>query len=498
MAERTTHWSSQRLFILAAIGSAIGFGNIWRFPYVAYDNGGGAFLIPYFIALLVAGIPLMLLELGIGNKTKAGAAQAFRDLIGRNKEWVGWMSVVVAFMIVAYYAVIIGWAVDYAFFSVDLAYGSAPETFFFNDFLNVSDGPFALGTINWIIVGGLAIVWLWIYFSIFKGVSSVEKMVLVTVTVPWVLIILFVVNGFTLPGAMDGLAFYLMPDFAKLLDPDVWIAAFGQIFYTLSLAMAIMIAYASYLPEKVDITKSAITISLANCFTSIFAGLAVFTTLGFLAHQSGVAVSEVVSSGIGLAFVVYPAAIAQFPFFPEALGVLFFVMLVTLGVDSAFSLTEAVSTPIFDEKPNLRRTWTIAVVCGILFLIGILFTTGSGLYWLDIIDHYINTFMLLIIGILETVIIGWIFGADKLRDYLNGISTWNMGRWYDISIKFIVPVVLFILLALNVLSEINEPYGGYEPLPLAIGFTLVVIGGTAASFIIAHVLHKKSGEKNHT
>lgn len=485
------HWSSQRFFIIAAIGSAIGFGNIWRFPYVAYDNGGGAFLIPYFIALFVAGIPLMLLELGLGNKTKAGAAQAFRDLIGRKKEWIGWMAIVVAFMIVAYYAVIIGWAVDYAFFSVDLAYGASPESFFFNDFLAISDGPFALGTINWIIVAGLAIVWLWIYFSIFKGVKSVEKMVLVTVTVPWVLIILFVANGFTLPGAMDGLAFYLMPDFAKLLDPSVWIAAFGQIFYTLSLAMAIMIAYASYLPEKVDITKSAITISLANCFTSIFAGLAVFTTLGFLAHQSGVPVSEVVSSGIGLAFVVYPAAIAQFPFFPEILGVLFFVMLVTLGVDSAFSLTEALSTPIFDERPELRRTMTIAVVCVVLFAIGILFTTGSGLYWLDIIDHYINTFMLLIIGILETIAIGWIFGADKLRNYLNGFSTWNLGVWYDISIKFIVPAVLLVLLALNILSEINEPYEGYDPLALGIGFTLVVIVGIAASFVIAHIVQKR-------
>lgn len=491
MAERTMHWSSQRIFILAAIGSAIGFGNIWRFPYVAYDNGGGAFLIPYFIALFVTGIPLMLLELGIGSKTKAGAAQAFRDLIGRKKGWIGWMAVMVAFMVVAYYAVIVGWAVDYAFFSLDLAYAAGPEAFFFNDFLAISDGPFAMGTINWLVVGGLIIAWVWIYVSIFRGVHSVEKMVLVTVTVPWALIILFVVNGFTLPGAMEGVAYYLTPDFAKLLKPDVWIAAFGQIFYTLSLAMAVNIAYASYLPEKVDITKSAVIISLANCFTSVFAGLAVFTTLGFLAHQSGVAISEVVSSGIGLAFVVYPAAVAQLPVFPQVLGVLFFVMLVTLGIDSAFALTEAISTSIFDEYPKLNRSVTIAVICGILFLIGILFTTGSGFYWLDIIDHYINTFMLLIVGILETVAIGWIFGADKLRDYLNTLSSWKIGAWYDLSIKFIVPIVLTMLLVFNVLSEIKEPYGGYDPLALGIGFTLVVIAGTAASFIIAHVLQAK-------
>ena len=252
-----------------------------------------------------------------------------------------------------------------------------------------------------------------------------------------------------------------------------------------------MIVYVSYLPEKVDITKSAITISLANCFTSIFAGLAVFTTLGFLAEKSGVAVSDVVSSGIGLAFVVYPVAIAHFPVFPQVLGVLFFVMLITLGVDSAFSLTEAISTPIFDEKTHLNRSVTIAVLCGILFLIGRLFTTGSGLYWIDIIDHYINTFMLLIIGILETMVIGWIFGAEKLRDYLNSLFTWNIGTWYDLCIKFIVPLVLGVLLVLNVISEISELYGGYDPLALGIGFTLVVIAGTAVSFIIARVLQAK-------
>ncbi len=289
-----------------------------------------------------------------------------------------------------------------------------------------------------------------------------------------------------------------MPDFAKLLNPNVWIAAFGQIIYTLLLAMAINIAYASNLPEKVDITKSAIIISLANCFTSVFAGLTVFTTPGFLAHQSGVAVSEVVSSGIGPAFVVYAAAIARFPIFPQVLDVLYFVMLVTLAIDSAFALTEAISTGIFDEYPKLNRSVTIALLCSILFLIGILFTTRSGPYWLDIIYHYINTFMLLIIGILETVVIGWISGGENLGDYLNSLSEWKIGVCYDICIKFIVPLVLVVLLVLNVLSGITEPYGGNDPLAPGVGFSLVVIAGTAASFIIARVLQTKGNETDIT
>lgn len=491
MAVRTEHWSSSRLFILAAIGSAIGFGNIWRFPYVAYENGGGAFLIPYFIALFIAGIPLMLLELGMGSKSKAGPPQAFRDLIGKKKEWIGWLASIAALLIVLYYAVIIGWAVDYAFFSINLDFAGNPEAFFFNDFLQITDGPFSFGAINWIIVLGLGIVWLWIYFSLFKGVRSVEKMVMITVTVPWLLIILFVANGFTLPGAMDGVAYYLTPDFGKLLDPDVWIAAFGQIFYTLSLAMGIMIAYASYLPEKVDITKSGIIICLANCFTSVFAGLAVFTTLGFLAFESGVPVSEVVTSGIGLAFIVYPAAISLFPVLPQVLGVLFFLMLVTLGVDSAFSLTEAVSTPIFDERPHLKRNVTIAILSVIFFIFGIFFTTGSGLYWLDIIDHYINTFLLLVVGILEVVAVGYILGPVNLRDYLNQFSDWALKGWYDIILKVAIPLVLGTLLVLNIYSELTSPYGGYDTLALSIGFFIVVIAAPIASFILAMMMQAR-------
>ncbi len=166
-------------------------------------------------------------------------------------------------------------------------------------------------------------------------------------------------------------------------------------------------------------------------------------------------------------------------------------MLVTLGVDSAFSLTEAVSTPIFDESPHLKRNVTIAILSAIFFIIGIFFTTGAGLYWLDIIDHYINTFLLLFVGILEVVAVGYILGPVNLRDYLNQFSDWALKGWYDIILKVAIPLILGTLLVLNIYSELTNPYGGYDTLALSIGFFIVVIAAPIASFILAMVMQAR-------
>jgi NSS family neurotransmitter:Na+ symporter len=466
-------WSSRTTFILAVVGSAVGLGNLWRFPYIAYANGGGAFLIPYLIALLTAGIPLLILETGIGYKTHAGAPMAFKKLLGRRYDIVGWIAALVAFIIVTYYAVIIAWSVDYAFFSLDLAWGSDPGGFFYTSFLGLSEGVSTMGTVNMLIFGGSIIGWLWIYLSIFKGIRSVEKMVWITVVLPWLLIIVFVLRGVTLPGAMDGIAYYLTPDFGALLNTDVWIAAYGQIFYSLSLAMAIIIAYSSHLGENQDVVKNSIIIAFANSFTSIFAGLAVFSTLGYLAHVNGVAVTEVVESGIELVFVTYPAAISALPVAPEAFGVLFFIMLVTLGIDSAFSLVEATSASIRDYLP--RPEWLVnGMICVAAFATSTLYMTNAGLYWLDIVDHYVMYFLLILVGLSEAVLIGYVYGPAKMRAFVNRFSDWKIGRWWDICIWIVMPGFFGIALIINIIDGITNPYGGYPPFATLIGWGMVI------------------------
>ncbi len=321
-------WMNRAAFTMAAIGSAVGLGNVWRFPFVAYQNGGGAFLIPYLVALLTAGIPLMILEYGLGQKMQGSAPHSFAK-VGKRWEWLGWWAILVGFIIVAYYAVVMAWCWNYLYYSVSLAWKGQTQDFFYHRVLRLTDGPGELGGIRWPVVLGLVLTWVSIIWIVRHGVRRVGKVVMITVPVPIILIAVFVVRGLTLPGAMEGIKYYLTPDFSKLLEPRVWLAAYGQIFFSLSLGFGILIAYASYLPRRSDVNNNALITSFANCGTSYFAGFAVFSILGYFAQITGMGVQKVVAGGPGLAFVTYPQAISLLPGVPSLFGVLFFLTLLT-------------------------------------------------------------------------------------------------------------------------------------------------------------------------
>jgi len=265
-------WRSRTGFILAAIGSAIGLGNIWRFSYLCYKNGGGAFLVPYGIALCVVGIPLMILELGIGHRMRGSAPLSFVK-IDRRFEWVGWWAVlIVMYGIMLYYSTIIAWCLNYVFFSFNLSWGDDPNAFFFKEFLQLSDGPFDFGNIRGNILTSLLAIWFFCWVIVFFGVQKgVERANKIFMPLLLVLITILVVWSVNLEGASEGLAVYLRPDFSKLSDKQIWIDAFSQIFFTLSLGFGIMITYASYLPRKVEIVKDALIISIGNCLFSVLA-----------------------------------------------------------------------------------------------------------------------------------------------------------------------------------------------------------------------------------
>jgi NSS family neurotransmitter:Na+ symporter len=471
--EKRECWGSRRSFILAAIGAAIGIGNVWRFPFIAYSNGGGAFLIPYCIALITAGIPLLMMEFGLGYKARSGAPLSFRTLLGPRFEWVGWLAVFTGFLVITYYCIIIAWAADYIFFSLDMTYQGNTEAFFFDSFLQVPGTLLPFGSVNTLIVMGLVGCWVWIFISIFKGVRSVEKMVYITVLVPWFIILIFVLRGISLPGAWDGIAYLITPDFSALFQPSVWLAAYGQIFFTLSLGWGVMIAYASYLPEKSDIGKNAVIIAISNSITSIIAAFAVFSTLGYLANQEGVLLTDVVRGGIELTFVTYPTAIQLFPVLPELFGILFFIMIMTLGVDSAFATIEAVSLPLMEQFGISRIAANISL-CILGFSLGLIFTTRAGFYWLEIADHYISTILLVFVGLIEAVAVGYWYGPEVLRRFITSHSEIRIGRWWNYCIRYLVPFMLLLLLISGVLDGIREPYGGYPAFANALGWLLVV------------------------
>ena len=366
--------------------------------------------------------------------------------------------------------------------SFTLAWGTDTKAFFFNNVLNLSDGVFNVGKPQMWLVLALFICWVWIVLSTWKGVKTVGKVVYVTVTLPWIIIIVFVIRGLTLPGAMDGIRYYLTPNFKALADPEVWHAAYSQIFFTLTVGFGVMIAYASFLPRKSDIINNAILIGLANCATSYVAGFAVFSTLGYYAHISGTTVANVMKSGPQLAFVTYPTIINHLPL-AKLFGVFFFLMLLTLGIDSAFSLTEAIVAGVRDKFRWNQKLTNISIAT-VAFVVGIIYTTRAGLYWLDIVDHFMNNFGLFLVGFLEAIFVGYIFGADKLRIYANDLSELRVGKWWNFVVKYFIPLVSLVLLIYSISKRISKPYGGYPRTAEFIGGWLVIIVFLIVSLIL--------------
>ncbi len=501
MAPKREQWRSQYGFLLAAVGSAVGLGNIWRFSYMAYEHGGGAFLIPYVVALLTAGIPLLILEYALGHERIGSAPLAYAK-VKRGWEWLGWWAVLfVMFGIELYYTVVISWCVKFFFLSFNLGWGEDPNAYFFQKFLAVSESPFKLGQVRTPILGGLVLVWFINWFILYRGVQrGIELASKVFMPLLFALTAVLVFWSLGLEGATEGLAAYLRPDFAKLTKPKVWIDAYSQIFFSLSLGFGIMIAYASYLPERSDITRSALLTGLMDSGYAIFAGFAVFSVLGFMATAQGVPISQVVSQSIGLAFVAYPKAVSLMPA-GELFGAIFFLCLVVAGISSSISIIEAFTAAMVD-KFAVRRKPFITFVCILGFLGSLVFTTQAGLLWLDIVDHFLTHYGLVVVGILECLVVGWLFRLKVLRAHVNRISSLKLGPWWDALIKVFVPLVLGTILAGDLYSELRAPYGGYSwTAILLIGRDWVLLTLIAAYFIATRPwkteLLKRGGRGEH-
>ncbi len=454
-------WKSEWGFLMAAVGSAIGLGNIWRFSYLAYEHGGGAFLIPYLVALFTAGIPLLILEYALGHERIGSAPLAYAK-ISRRWEWLGWWPVCfVLFGIMLYYSAVIAWCLDYFFYAFRLAWGDDPNTFFFKRFLQISASPAELGEVRTPILYGLVAVWglsWWIvYRGVQRGIELANKILMPTLLLLTAILVFW---SLTLDGATTGLKAYVTPDFTRLSDPKVWIDAYSQIFFTLSLGFGIMIAYASYLPDRADITGNALLTAFINCGYSLFAGIAVFAVLGFMATAEGKPLAEVVSKSIGLAFVAYPKAMSLMPG-GNLFGAVFFLCLVVAGLSSAVSIIEAFVSAVVDKFGTARGPLATGV-CVLGFLGSIVFATRAGLLWLDIVDHFLTHYGLVLVGVLECVVIGWFFDLPMLRRHVNRISSIRLGRVWDLLIKGFVPLVLLVILAGDLYQDITQPYGGYS------------------------------------
>lgn len=456
-------FATRGAFIFAAIGSAVGLGNIWRFPYVTYDNGGGAFIIPYLVALLTAGIPLLFFDYAMGHRSRGSAPLSFR-MASKVAEPIGWFQTGVAFVIGIYYAAIIGWAGCYMFFSLNQTWGDDAATFFQSDFLNLSDPGISMEFVPAVLIP-IIIVWIItlgiLLLGVQNGIAGFSK-----IFIP-LLVILFlalVVRALFLPGAAEGLNALFTPDFAALTDPNVWIAAYGQIFFSLSIGFGIMITYASYLKKKTNLTGSGLVVGFSNSAFEILAGVGVFAALGFMAAAQGTQVSEVADSGIGLAFMAFPTLISEMPG-GGLFGFAFFACLVFAGLTSLVSIVQ-VPIQALREKFRLGNKASIILVGGVMAIISILLLpTVTGLYVLDTIDAWANNIGIVGGAVVGLIVIGWALRKlPVLRDHLNAISSFKVGWFWMIILGGVTTLVLAYMLIHQIITYATEGYEDYPTL----------------------------------
>lgn len=438
-------WKSSLGFLLAATGSAVGLGNIWRFPYVVGTNGGAAFMIIYLLLVAIIGLPLLLAELTVGRSTGQSPVSAFKKLAPGTKWWFcGLIFVITGFVILSFYSVVAGWALSYFFKTIRGVFASEPD--------------FAEIFVNHITGSTSPLIWHFVFMLLTIGiicagvVKGIERSVRIMMPVLSLLLIVLVVRALTLPGAGAGLTFYLKPDFSEI-TPQTLLSAIGQAFYTLSLGMGVMITYASYLDKKSTIPDKAIGIIGIDTLIALIAGFIIFPAVFALGLDP--------SAGAGLAFKTLPAVFAQIPggiFF----GAVFFLLLSIAALTSALSLLEVVVSWLIDEHKWSRIK--ASLLMGLLiFLLGIPASlsfgawsgfTIAGMNFFDFLDFLQESILLPLGGLLIAIFVGYVWKAHKSREEANNPACrFRIGKWYDFSIRFILPVAIAIVMVFGLIDR---------------------------------------------
>uniref|UniRef100_A0A8D3BH39 Transporter n=1 Tax=Scophthalmus maximus TaxID=52904 RepID=A0A8D3BH39_SCOMX len=458
-------WANKVEFLLAVAGTLVGLGNLWRFPYLCYKNGGGAFLVPYVLFLLACGIPMFLLETAMGQYTSQGCITCWRHFCPLF-EGIGYATQLVIAYAAVSYIVIQAWAFFYLFssFSAEVPWASCRNTW--NTVRLPKSVPLWLltsqisvnllsicieevGSLRWELALCLLLAWILCYFCVWKGVRSTGKVVYFTATFPYLMLVVLLARGLTLPGAMDGVAFYLYPDPTRLVDPQVWMDAGAQVLFSFGICQGSLTALGSYNQYNNDCYKDTFVLCLVNGMSSFVAGFAIFSVLGFMSYEQGVPISQVAASGPGLAFIAYPRAVAMMPL-PQLWAICFFVMVILLGADTQFVSLECLMTSVTDMFPTVfrrayRRELLLLGLCCVCFFLGLLLVTEGGLYFLQLFDHYVcSGNNLLLLSVCQSIAIGWIYGADNLYDNIEDMIGYRPGPLMKYCWLYITPAGTFI------------------------------------------------------
>ncbi|MBT5237182.1 sodium-dependent transporter [Candidatus Peregrinibacteria bacterium] len=464
----TTHsslWQSKWFFILASVGAAAGLGNLWRFPYMVYENGGAVFIIAYLVCLFLLVIPLMMVEVAIGQTERQEFINLLSDKGGWIGRFVGWMMILLIIVLLGYYTPVAAWGLDYLFHSLSVSWSSGAEEFFYSNILQITDKPSIFGGFSSPVVWGLAISYLAVFFSIFQGIKSISRVIKWTVSLPFVLLAVLFINSLFLPGSTDGFLYLLVPDWPQILSIGVWKSAASQAFLSANIGLIITIFYARFNAEHNDIVRSTLFIALGNAAVSFLAAFAIFGTLGHTALAQGKAITDVVVSGPTLAFVAFPDALAALPFGKSIFSILFFITIFTLAVDTIFAALEVVVATLNTQIKCLQKIpyqLLTALCCGLFFLWSLAFAGGNGLYRLDAMDHALWAHVFYWAVIPQIIIFGWKMPVSALRERINASSSIHIGYWFDIIIKWAGPLFLITVYLSSLPGEFAAPYEGYD------------------------------------
>lgn len=460
-------WAGRLDFIFGCINYAVGLGNVWRFPYLCYENGGGAFLVPYFVCLVLTAIPSFLLEVALGQYVCRGSIGVWK-LVPIFKG-VGIASMVMVFFSNVYYIILVAWIMFYLFASftsklpwqdcgnywntehcrepngtslVNSTFTTPVQEYWEQRVLNISSGLEDVGSVRSELALCLLLAWTIVFLVTWRGIHQSGKIIWCTALFPYVILLVLLVRGVTLPGASMGLLFYVTPQWEKLLDPHVWIAAGTQVFYTFGIGFGSVIALGSYNKFNHNFFRDSMVLCVVNPMTSIVAGVVIFSVLGHLAHVTGRDVGDVFRSGPGLAFVAYPEVVAKMPAAP-VWSVLFFVMLLVVGIDSQFCTAEALIAGLIDVWPVLlrNRQHVTFVFCTIQFLLGLSMVTKGGIYLFQLVDSYaVSGMTLLFIVFFQNVAISWFYGSNKfasnIKEMIGYAPNWFFRAGWMVFVPF--------------------------------------------------------------
>ncbi|XP_060568754.1 sodium- and chloride-dependent glycine transporter 1-like isoform X3 [Ruditapes philippinarum] len=537
------NWGGRFDFLMSLLGYSVGLGNVWRFPYLAYSNGGGAFVFPFVLMLFLLGLPLMFLELSLGQFAGLGPAVVFGRFCPLF-HGLGYGMIFISAIVSLYYTVIIAWCILYLFMSFRaellwerchepwasstcFSYLDADECqqtngsiyyktvcynesaaianniaqlvknvtkhapaqdYFERGVLNMSDGIEHMGMPQWPILLCLAAAWTLTFLALSKGVKSSGKVVYFTALFPYVVLFILFFRGVTLPGAKQGIMYYITPRFEKLGNAKVWSDAAAQIFFALSPAWGGLITLSSYNKFHNNCLKDTLIVAFGNIGTSLFAGFVIFAIIGYLAQELNMNIEDVVDQGAGLAFIVYPDVVTRLPISP-LWSILFFVMMITLGMGSEFALLETCMTAVQDTMPSLRqkKTWVVLCVCILGFFGGVAVTCEGGIYVLQLMDTYVSSWSVFVMAATESVLFGWVYGTDRFLQDVE-LMIGSMRRWryfFALFWQYLSPLTLFGVFVFNLIQYTPITYDKYKYPSWADGlgwilalFPLMWIGGS--------------------